>query len=154
MTQHNWGDEEFDWMALDNAIRHMDKVMRRWRIQVRQSKEKWGQARIYCSLGLAWWPQLTHPGYQWNPWPKWARRFAYGPTWLLDLANVLVVPIHKWAYLHAYRGAVKRWPHIKHEIMDAADFEPLLDSLLDKCTTCNLPKSHWDTRRLGVCHCL
>jgi hypothetical protein len=133
---HIWGDNTFDWTGLDEAISYIDQTLRRWRVNVQQSKEKYGTARIYCSLGLEWWPQLTHPGYTRNPWPRWLNFVVYGSYdkrsplhWLLRSLNLVVVPFHKWLYRRTYAEAVRRWPTLRAEILACPDWPELLEGL-------------------------
>ena len=127
MTQHIWGDESFDWEGLNKAIKLINKKLRFWRIGIRQSKEKWGRIRIYCSLGWGQLHDITHPGHCFNRYPKW--------LWSLDCKyfskivsffNFIIIPIHKWVYINAYKKAVKLYPHLKEEICCDADYVKLL----------------------------
>ena len=131
MTCHYWGDETFDWASLDRACAFIGEGLRRWRVDVHQYKEKFGQCRVYCSLGLSSLHQLTHPGYCYNQWPKWAWKLQF--TWparaLVRLLNIIIAPLHKRIYRHYYAEAVRRWPHIRGEILCAADWPELLEGL-------------------------
>ena len=131
---YNWGDDRLDWKAVGEAVEYLDKNLRKWRIDVRQSKEKFGTVRIYCSLGIQWWPQITHPGSVWYRWPEYLKFIAYPGKyspfrWLLRLTNIVAVPIHLWAYRRYYRKAVEQWPHIKDQILSDADWPQLLEGL-------------------------
>ena len=71
MSHHDWSDETFDWKGLNEAVDFLDKNLRRFgHIAVRQSKEKFGTARIYCSLGFSQLHDITHPGYVYSRYPK------------------------------------------------------------------------------------
>ena len=132
---HRWGDESVDWDGIDDAARFIGKGLRRWRVDVRQYKEKFGAVRVYCSLGIAWWPQITHPGCVWLRWPRWLDFISYAHSWYNPFyiarraVNRLVVPLHKWLYRRYYREAVRRWPHLRKEILRAADYPKLLRGL-------------------------
>lgn len=128
---HQWGDEDFDWESLDKAIDFIDINLVRWgRINVHQAKEKFGTARIYCSLGWYQLHSITHPRACFNRYPEW--------LWNLDctvfpkivqLFNFLVLPYHKWLYRQVYQIACKKYPHIKTEICCMADFGELIEDL-------------------------
>lgn len=131
---HRWGDSDVDWVGIDDAAEFIDSRLRFWRVDVRQSKEKFGTVRVYCSLGIQWWPQLTHPGHAYNRWPKWLNLVVYAGRWspfrgLLRLLNKVVVPFHVWLYRDTYQKAVLRWPHLYEEITCAADYKELLRGL-------------------------
>lgn len=127
---HSWGDEDFDWIGLDNAIDYIHTNLVRWgRINVRQSKEKFGTARIYCSLGFYHLLSITHPGHV-----SWKGRY---PNWLFKLdihilspiiekLNFVVIPYQAWVYKTVYKNAVQKYPHLKKEIICAADYPQLL----------------------------
>lgn len=132
MVCHLWGEEGFDWAGLDAAAAYIAKGLRKWgRVGVTQYKEKYGTARIYVSFGfgISWWPQLTHPGYCRNTWPKWTWLFQHKPQWAFRLLNIVVVPYHKWLYRRYYRRAIKQWPHLCDEILCCADFPEILEGL-------------------------
>lgn len=130
---HTWGDETVDWAGIDDAASFIARRLLFWRVDVRQWKEKWGEVRIYCSLGIQWWPQLTHPGHVYNRWPKWMNWLAYGSyrgplSWPLWALNLIMVPFHKWLYISTYAAARRRWPHLAQEIYRGADYHELLGS--------------------------
>ena len=151
---HHWGDENVDWAGISNAAEFISLGLRKWgRVNVRQHKEKYGLVCVYLSLGLQWWPQLTHPGHVYNRWPRWTWWLQSRPRWLFWLLNLAVMPYHKWLYLEYYRRAVTKWPHLKQDIIRGADIEALLHPLLDPCEGCQLPKSNWSPARKGTCQC-
>jgi replicative DNA helicase Mcm len=60
---HYWGDKDFDWDGLDKAINYIDKEFRKWRIPVRQSKEKYGcyddKTRILTKIGWKYFKDIN-----------------------------------------------------------------------------------------------
>ncbi len=129
---HTWGEDDFDWLGIDCAAQYIGENLRKWgRVDVRQYKEKFGEVRVYCSLGLYMWHQLIWPGYVSNqyPWHWLWTRDVYFPQWIFRLVNRLVVPYHKWLYRVLYGEAVRVYPHLHDEILDAADYPELLKGL-------------------------
>lgn len=128
---HRWGDPNVDWAGISDAARWIAKYLRGWgRVQVWDHKEKWGTVRVSCSLGWSQFYSITHPGYAYSRYPRW--------LWVLDcrVGRHLVVPLaplilpwHKWLYRRAYRLALRRWPHLRVEILSGADFFELLNDL-------------------------
>ena len=126
---HNWGDGFEYFNDVGEAAYYIGNFLRKWgRVGVRDTKEKYGTVRVYLSLG---WRQLhciTHPGHCFSRYPDW--------LWHLDclylskavrLLNCIVGPYHIWLYNKAYQNAIKKWPHIKEEILVMADFPELID---------------------------
>ena len=127
---HMWGDKGVDWGGIDDAASYIGDGLRKWgRVSVSQYKEKYGTVRVYCSLGLWDWHQLTHPGYAFNQWPKWLWPFNFRGVWLIRLLNKAIYPFHCWLYRRYYEEAVRRWPHLKEEILCCADWDELLGGL-------------------------
>lgn len=131
MALHYWSDESFDWLNLDRAITFIGEGLCRWRIDVMQYKEKFGGARVYCTLGLLSFEQLIRPGWAMSQWPYWARWLEYTrPARLLrHCINWAVMPFHRWIYRWYYQEAVRRWPHLRDEIVEPADWPELLKGL-------------------------
>ncbi len=126
---HQWGDEDFDWDSLGKAINFIDTNLVRWgRINVMQSKEKYGTARIYCSLGWSQLHSITHPRACFNRYPKWLWNLdcEYGTKIIPFLFNWFIFPYHKWLYRTVYHIACKKYPHIVEEICCMADYVELL----------------------------
>jgi len=127
---HYWGDEGVDWNAINDAAYEIAMDLKKWRIQVRDWKEKYGTVRIYCSLGWYQFHNITHPGHCFCRYPKW--------LWKLDcryfrrvfgIINRFVIPLHIRAYRKAYKNAIKKYPHIREEILCCADWDELLKGL-------------------------
>jgi len=127
---HSWGDKNFDWEGLDEAITMIDKKLRFWRVGILQSKEKFGTCRIYCKLGWNSLHDITHPGHAFYRYPKWLKYIdIYGFSNIIPLLNYLVVPIHRWAYHNAYKLACEKYPHLVEEICCMADYGELIEDL-------------------------
>ena len=129
MTYHDWSSDWPYFRDVGEAAYYIGNYLRKWgRVGVRDTKEKYGSCRVYLSLG---WRQLhciTHPGHCFSRYPKW--------LWILDckylskivrLLNYIVVPYHTWLYNRAYQNAIKKWPHIREEILINADWPELIE---------------------------
>ena len=127
---HIWGDKSVDWDGIDAAAAYIGEGLKKWgRVDVHQYKEMFGEVRVYCSLGLFRWPQLTHPGWHINQWPKWTWKYQSKPAWIFKLLNKLIVPYHIWLYKRYYRKAVEKWPHLKAEILSIPDYGEFLKDI-------------------------
>ena len=141
---HIWGDENVDWKGIEDAAEFIHaELIRRARINVSQSKEKYGTVRVYCYLGWSSFHSLCYPGYCSSQWLKWYTRWL----WYLDCVvgyrffNLFQNRIIKWhsrVYRQVYVEAVAKWPHLRDEILVMADFQELVDGIAGYNT-----KEHW-----------
>ena len=128
---HSWGDEDFDWKALNGAI---DEIYY-WGKKVGRIggdlKEKYGTVRWYTyPTGVYKISELIFPGYVYYQWG--ADRKPYHNIFD-QVSSIYMRPfkplIHKWKrffYAFAYNRAVKKFPHIKEEILVCTDYPELL----------------------------
>lgn len=117
-------------MMADDAATFIGEWLIKWgRIEVKQYKEKFGTVRVYCDdFGFSDFYSIWRPSYYWIPswWPyKLDRRLSV----ILRLFNYIVVPVQKVLYRLRYKQAVRKWPKIKAEILDYADFPDLLKGI-------------------------
>lgn len=123
---HYWGDEDFDWAALNKA----EKIIRFWakigRIGM-HTKEKYGTLRASTYFWDGSLHSLIYPGYVYSQFPDWLwkldfklRRFI--PSVLIKGVQYLQIPFYTLGY---YR-AMKKFPHIKTEICVDADCPDLI----------------------------
>jgi hypothetical protein len=131
---HDWSDRNVDWKGISDAARYIAEYLVRWgRVGVRDYKEKYGTVRVYCSLGWYQFHSITHPRAAYSRYPPWLWRLDCRYGWrIFRPVNWLVIPFHKWLYRRAYRNAVRKWPHLREEILRAADFDELLRGLRDE----------------------
>lgn len=132
MPMHYWGEEGFNFCEVSEAAEYIGEGLRKWgRANVTQYKEKFGQVRVYCYLGLSMFHQLIWPGYCRSMYP-------YHWMWVLDIklsklwkyiSFIIVTPYHVWLYRKLYKNAVKKWPHLHDEIVACADYTSLLKDL-------------------------
>ena len=118
-------------VACDSAAWFIHQYLVKYgRISVRQSKEKYGTVRVYCSLGYWGFYNLLNPGHTYVRWPKWlyGLDLKYGRP-IMQVLNKVIVPYHKWVYRRAYAAAVEKYPHIRERILHTADFQNLLEGL-------------------------
>lgn len=126
---HSWGDKGVDWKGINDAAEYIGEWLKTYaRMGVSQHKEKFGTVRVYCHFGWSGVYSIWRPSYVWYPkwWPMrldfWlAETRAFG--WL----NSAVVRLQQVAYVHRYRKAVERWPHLYREIVSAADYGELFE---------------------------
>jgi hypothetical protein len=129
---HVWGEKNVDWQGIGDAADYIGEFLKRWgRVSVRQTKEKWGRSCVYCDLGWSCLLGITHPGYvHYRPYPEWLKRLdIFCLSKLIRKLNVVVVPFHAWLYRLAYKRAIKKWPHLRAEIVGGAGFQELLEGL-------------------------
>jgi hypothetical protein len=128
---HSWGETNFDWKGLDDAGAFIGHTLRRCRVNVWDVKEKYGTLRIYLSFGWSGFHSITHPGHCFSRYPMWLWRLdcSRPVAWLFGALNVIIVPLQQRLYRHLYRAAIARWPHLREEILDCADYPELLENL-------------------------
>lgn len=126
---HLWGDEDFDWKALDDALCYLENKCRRWgRVGVR-TKEKFGTLRVSTTCAFAsehdFIHSLVYPGYHYVHSPNWFRVYvdwpigkALGRLGVIKLINKYQL----WVLKHFWLKAAKKWPHISGEIMFEYDY--------------------------------
>jgi len=130
---HQWGDESVDWNGIDTSAAFIGIGLRKWgRVDVMQYKEKFGTVRVYCRMGITGFHQLIWPGYVYNQFPyKWMwTADIYFPNIFWRVVNRWVAfPFHRWLYRRFYRMAVAKRPHLRKEILCAADYPEYLEGL-------------------------
>lgn len=103
------------------------------RVNVTQTKEKYGTVRVYCTLGWYSIHDITHPGYSYSQYPKWLFNLDYSCfSKIVSLFNPIVLKYHQWLYRRAYKKAVQKWPHLTYEILVCADYSEFLKGLSKK----------------------
>jgi hypothetical protein len=128
---HDWSEEKFDWEGLNDAGEYIGVWLRKWvRMEVTQIKEKFGTLRIYCGFGWSTMYSIWRPRYMWMP-SWWPHRLDHlMSSLILPLLNIIIVPIQKKAYVWRYKNAVKKWPHLREEILCCADWGELFDGTI------------------------
>ena len=118
---------------VEEAASFIGDWLRKWgRISVCQTKEKYGTARVYCSLGWNNLHEVFYPGYMFLKWPRWIAKIDDYASYGLRLNRLLYAisyPLHKRLYRWRYKQAIKKYPHIKEEILYGADYPEELKGL-------------------------
>lgn len=127
---HRWGDGFPYFADVENAAYDIEMFCRRWGRFGGQSKEKFGTVRFYARFYGGGIYSLVKPGYYFYHWPKWAVAielflFSHTPKCLKNL----IYRYQAQVYRKAYSLALKKYPHIREEILGGADYEELLEGL-------------------------
>jgi len=130
---HSWGDDFKYFEDVGQCAEEIGAFCVRWgRIGVTSTKEKYGTVRVYCVFGLYSLHSLLFP--------RFVFRHPSFPLWLYRLDSKIMSPAFQalgrplvWyqikIYRLAYRRALKRYPHIKEEILSDADYPEYLEGL-------------------------
>lgn len=132
-TYHYYG-EDFPFSEIDDIAWQIGTFCSKWgRIQIRQTKEKFGSVRVYCSMGLTSIYQLIYPCQIYLKYPALFIR-----DWDYCLTNSvlrffwfhhLFFKYQCFIYRIAYKRAIRKYPHLKSEILQNADYAELLIGL-------------------------
>lgn len=130
---HNWGDEFLYFEEVGEAAEYIGRFLRKWaRVSVTNTKEKYGTVRVYCSFGWSQFFSITHPGYAYSRYPKWLWNLdvSYGSKLIhLLRINNIIIPLQTMLYRYVYKQAIKKWPMIREEILNGADWDEYLGGL-------------------------
>jgi hypothetical protein len=123
-----WSDEFFG--QVGDVADYIGQWLRKWvRMDVHDTKEKFGTVRVYCSFGWSGFYSIYRPGYMWYPrwWPRRLDLWLVHQTSLFKVLNFFIIPLQKWAYVHRYKKAIYKWPHLYKEIVLMADYGELFE---------------------------
>ncbi len=128
MVFHDWSDDTFPWKDLDDSISLISDYLQKVGRMPTYAKEKWGCARISCHFGLSL-HNLMFPRYYFRYHDLFAKH-----KWLINFDNFVFIPFmgklgvtklwFKWqshVYNTAYQMAIKKYPHLRGEILCNAD---------------------------------
>ena len=138
MATHMWGSD-FDFMSLNLACDFFASNLQKYgRIQITGCKEKYGTMRLEWFFWDGHYQQFVHsamyPGWLYIQYPRWMYKVDWfitaianksGLSWCLSAYQRLVFNIVTVL-------AVKKWPHLKDEILEELDFDTLLYSKVKK----------------------
>ena len=151
---HHWGDGFKHFADVSGAARDIAMFCKRWgRIGVRDYKEKYGTARVYCGFGYTQLHSLIWPGHIYSRYPFGVSKYGWklnatrfgkwlgNKIWRLDcnfsrfffqnkIIGGLICKYQIWIYKKAYERALKKYPYIVKEILYGADYPELLRHLM------------------------
>jgi hypothetical protein len=150
MPHHEWGDNNFDWDALNDSIRYCMNFWKKWGRIGTHGKEKYGTFRDYIYLWDGSIYQLFYPGYVyvkrgfWHFWYfKIDHRFCmkfFKYTGLLKLVLLYQAQI----YNYAIQKMCKKYPHIVDELVSDLDgYEMVKPSIFGKVDGTVIHKKYW-----------
>lgn len=122
---HIWGDEKFDWKALDEAAYYLQRNVKRWARLGIWTKEKYGTLRV--STTAAYFTEydfihhIFYPGYVSYKFPRWFRVWIDWPIGRALKSVGVVWLVQKWQHAvlkYFWKRAAKKWSHIAVEILD------------------------------------
>lgn len=122
---HEWGDDDFDWNALNEASDYLHDRCRQFARLGIWTKEKYGTLRVSVTCAYFMEYDLLHhifyPGYVRYMFPRWFRVYIDWPLGkvLKKLGVLTLVQKYQTAVLKFFwKRAAKKWPHIAEEILD------------------------------------
>lgn len=126
MTSHFWGDNFEYFEDVAEAADFIASYCRRWGRFSCYGKEKYGVVRLeYVYMGSTSFHSLLFPGKLYIDIPMWLymvdSRFSMYVT--QPLFGGLLYKYQLFILKRAYKLAVKKWPHIKDEIMEEYGWE-------------------------------
>lgn len=132
---HSWGDDFKYFNDVERAAVEIKQFCVKWGRLGGQAKEKYGTARFYAWFGVHGLHNITHPG---------SAGYAWYPKWLIHCDLFYFPTLFKWAgitwffskwqpfiYSLAYKRALKKYPHIREEIISGADYPELIKEAND-----------------------
>ena len=137
MPTHYWGDKDFDWKGLQEAIDYIHEYCVKYGSIEIFSKEKWGNADIYAGFWTGSILELLY-ARQWH-WtirksPDWLRDIDFKFADLMSFLKItnLVHKYQHYIYRKAYDNALTKWPSLKKEIVGGMAHWELLESVMVK----------------------
>ena len=128
MSYHTWGEEDFDWKALQEADWYLSKRCRQFARLGIWTKEKYGTLRVDTTCAYFTEYEFLHhifyPGYIRYTWPKWFRQYVDFPVGkaLRVLGVIYLLNKYQHAVLkYFWKRAACKWPQVSEEILD--DYE-------------------------------
>lgn len=152
---HQWGDENVDWKGIDEVCDYIAKYSRRYGLIGGQIKEKWGTIRWYAHFGHLSLHSIIYPGYVYSQFPNWLWKLDcnyIGPILRLFFEKAFV----KWQtfiYNRIYQNCLKKWPHLRAEILIASDYPELIQGAIRIEETENEIRTvilGWNTEEIGA----
>jgi hypothetical protein len=121
---HHWNDgDKVDWKGINDAAEYIGTNLAKYGRMSADYKEKFGTVRVYVIFGWYQIHSITHPRYHYSQYPKWLWHLDcnYG-HYITAVLNLVAIPYHKFLYRLLYKRAVRKWPHLRDEIIYSADY--------------------------------
>ena len=131
---HKWSDNKFDWNGLNDSLEIIRRVCLYARLGT-HIKEKYGRARVSTWFFDGSLHSFLYPGYVYC---QYTKRFGIRKRlWYCDIyvfpkiskytgITKLIQFIQKKVYNLAYQTALKKYPHLRDEILVDADYPELI----------------------------
>lgn len=118
-------------LLCDRAAYDIAKELLFFRVPVRDWKEKYGTVRVYTGFGVGSLHSLILPNHMWYRWSKkpllkWLDEVTLP---IFSLLLPLTIRYHEFIYRAAYQRAIEKYPEIRENILDGADYDELLENL-------------------------
>ncbi len=120
---HSWGDSDVDWKGIQDCCDILYKICYKYGRFGGQIKEKYGTVRFYATFSTSL-HSLVYPGYVYNQFPDWLWKLDihYITPFLEKTVGKLVFWYQKKVYNYAYQKCLKKYPHLRDEILCCADY--------------------------------
>lgn len=133
MTHHDWNEDSFDWHSLGKACNFFLYLRSIGRVQISSTKEKYGTMRLEFLFWAGHYHEFMHsmiyPGRLFIKWPYLVRlidMYVFTPIARYSGLCRLVTMYQRLVFNVLTIIAVKKWPHIRYEIMSELEFRDLL----------------------------
>lgn len=155
---HLWGSNFKYFKEVEEAAYWIGKYLRKYgRINVLQTKEKFGTARVYITFGIYSFDELLYPGRQY---PKYKFLGELGDKvfiFLFKYLNIFIIPYQQYIYKKAYEKAFLKFPLIRKEIIVGTDYPELVSNYWKPVSLCSKHSvdirkaSYLDSKNCVVC---
>ena len=128
---HQWGDEWFEkhGESLDAAVMYLARFAKRWGRLGGQAKEKFGTLRFYAKFHSQL-HDLVYVGHYYIRWGRFGQ--ALDSIYMRKFFNPVRSAIAWYQikiYRAAYKSTLKKFPHLRMEILCDADYDEFLGGL-------------------------
>lgn len=128
MVYHDWSEENVDWNGINDCCNILHYICTRWGRFGGQIKEKYGTVRFYAHMGHISLHSLVYPGYVYSQFPNWLWKLDcnYIGPFLRFFFERLFVKWNIFIYNYAYQKCLKKYPHLRAELLCAANHPELI----------------------------
>lgn len=125
---HRWGDKDVDWAGINDCCEILSNYCLKWARLGGSTKEKFGTVRFYAQFNGLSLHNLFYPGYHYY---QFSRKIIYLDenliSKILSPLNPLFFQWQKFIYKRAYKICLKKYPHLREEILCCADYPEYLN---------------------------